>query len=103
MQGFWHSHIGWLFEVNWSKQERKKYIPDLVGDPLLDSIDRNYTWWVVGTLAAPAVIGGFAGLLGFGSAGIWGAAPYTMMAFTKGAILGFLCGAAWLEFACLTT
>jgi len=83
LQGFWHSHTGWLFKANWSKQERKKYVPDLVGDPLLDSIDRNYVWWV---------IGGFAGLMGYGSAGIWGAAPYTLMAFAKGFALGLLWG-----------
>ena len=92
LQGFWHSHTGWLFNANWSKQERKKYVPDLVGDPLLESIDRNYVWWVVGTLFAPAVIGGFAGLFGFGSTIMWGATPFTAMAFFKGAVLGFLWG-----------
>ena len=92
MHGFWHSHTGWLFKANWSKQERKKYIPDLAGDPLLESIDRNYIWWIVATLVIPGIIGGFAGLMGFGAAGMWGAAPYTMMAFAKGAVLGFLWG-----------
>ena len=90
--GFWHSHTGWLFNANWSKQERKKYVPDLLGDPLLESIDRNYVWWVVATLVAPAIIGGFAGLMGFGSTLVWGATPYTAMAFVKGAILGFVWG-----------
>ena len=82
LKGFWHSHTGWLFNANWSKQERKKYVPDLMDDPFLDSIDRHYNWWVVATLVLPAIIGGFAGLF---EAVTWGA-------FGKGAILGFIWG-----------
>jgi stearoyl-CoA desaturase (delta-9 desaturase) len=38
LKGFWHSHTGWLFNSNWSKSEREKYVPDLVNDP-------NGDWW----------------------------------------------------------
>ena len=54
LKGFWHSHSGWLFNANWSKSEREQYVPDLMNDPLLRSIDKNYSWWVVATLIEAA-------------------------------------------------
>ena len=82
LKGFWHSHTGWMFQDNWSKKERQKYVPDLITDELLLAIDRKYYWWVVATLAIPAVIGGLAAL------------PYdlTVLGILKGAGLGFLWG-----------
>ena len=74
VKGFWHSHIGWMFKDNWSRGERKKFVPDLMNDPMLVSIDRNYHWWVWATFLIPLVIGGLAtwswqgAILGF----IWG-------------------------------
>ncbi len=58
VKGFFHSHIGWLFISNWSKSERAKYIPDLIQEEYLMSIDRNYVWWVVASLAIPMVFAG---------------------------------------------
>lgn len=58
VKGFFHSHVGWLFQSNWSKSERAKYIPDLVEEDYLMWVDRNYVWWVVASLAIPMVIGG---------------------------------------------
>jgi stearoyl-CoA desaturase (delta-9 desaturase) len=83
LKGFWHSHTGWLFNSNWSKSEREKYVPDLVNDPLLASIDRNYVWWVVATLAIPTVIGGVVALF---------APVVTLGSVALGAGLGFLWG-----------
>lgn len=58
IKGFFHSHIGWLFISNWSKEERSKYIPDLIQEDYLMSIDRNYLWWVIASLAIPMVFAG---------------------------------------------
>ena len=85
LKGFWHSHTGWLFNANWSKQERQKYVPDLMEDELLLSIDRNYNAWVIVTLVIPAVIGGIAGLL-------FPAELSMGWAIGKGALLGFIWG-----------
>ncbi len=82
IKGFWHSHAGWLFNANWSKAEREKYVPDLLKDPVLVSIDKHYKAWVVATLVIPALIGGFAALLG----------TVSFAAFGKGALLGFIWG-----------
>jgi stearoyl-CoA desaturase (delta-9 desaturase) len=60
VKGFWHSHLGWLFNSNWTRQERLKYVPDLMNEKMLVNIDRKYYWWVVATLAIPAAIGGLA-------------------------------------------
>lgn len=74
VKGFWHSHLGWMFRDNWSRRERNKFIPDLINDPLLVSIDRNYLWWVCATFLIPLVIGGLVtwswqgAILGF----VWG-------------------------------
>ena len=83
MKGFWHAHTGWMFNANWSRSEQERYVPDLIGDPLLESIHKHYTWWGVATLAIPLVLGGLFGLMFEG---------FTLFAFGKGALLGFLWG-----------
>ena len=83
LKGFWHSHAGWLFNANWSKSEREKYVPDLANDPLLVAIDKKYYWWVVATLLIPTGIGAFAALF---------AAEVTLGSIGVGAGLGFLWG-----------
>lgn len=74
IKGFWHSHAGWMFKNNWDRNERTKYVPDLMHDPLLVSIDKNYGWWVFASFIIPLFIGGLVtwsiqgAILGF----IWG-------------------------------
>ncbi len=58
MVGFFHSHIGWLFQSNWSKSERARYIPDLVEEDYLMWVDRHYVWWVVASFMIPTVLAG---------------------------------------------
>ena len=82
IKGFWNSHIGWMFVKNWDRSERTRYIPDLVNDPLLVAIDKNYKWWAVATFVLPLIIGGLA--------------TWTI----QGAILGFIWGG--LARVCLT-
>ena len=74
LKGAWHSHVGWMFNANWSRKERLKYVPDLMNDPLLLSIDRNYYLWVTATLVIPTIIGGLASmtLMGAWLGLLWG-------------------------------
>ena len=74
VKGFVHSHIGWLFTPLASYEEQQRYIPDLLKEPMLVWVDRIYHFWVLASLAAPALIGG---LITFS----W-----------KGALLGFIWG-----------
>jgi stearoyl-CoA desaturase (delta-9 desaturase) len=82
IKGFYHSHTGWMFQNNWSRKERKKYVPDLMDEPLLKAIDDKYYWWVTATLVIPLVLGGLAALF----------YEPTLMGVLKGAGLGFLWG-----------
>jgi sn-2 palmitoyl-lipid 9-desaturase len=66
LEGKWWSHMAWLF-VNHSKQQRdviyRRYVPDLVDQPLLQFFERTYgLWlWVVGL--ALLAIGGIPAVL----------------------------------------
>lgn len=83
LKGFWHSHTGWLFKADWSKSEREKYVPDLINDPLLVTIDRKYYWWVTASLVIPTIIGGIAAAF---------APVVTYGTIAQGAALGLLWG-----------
>ena len=87
LKGFWHSHTGWLFNANWSKSERKKYVPDLMHDEFLLRIDRHYYMWVVATLVIPMIIGAIYGVF-FPLAGT----SSVLWAAGQGALLGFVWG-----------
>jgi len=54
-KGFWHSHIGWLFDAQTSQQ---KFAPDLVKDPVISGISRTFGLWVALSMLIPPVIGG---------------------------------------------
>ncbi len=74
LRGFWHAHTGWMIGMPWTEGENKKYAPDLMKDPVLAYIDRNYVWFVVASLVLPGV---FAGLVTMSLTGaflglIWG-------------------------------
>jgi len=74
IKGFSHAHMGWLFAPDWMGTELKRYVPDLLKERMLVSVDRLYYLWVPLSLAIPAAIGGLVtwswtgALLGF----IWG-------------------------------
>ena len=57
-KGFMHAHFGWLITGHWSRQETIKYAPDLLQDPVLGWLHRNYVWVVTASLLIPAVIAG---------------------------------------------
>ncbi|MEK6250071.1 MAG: acyl-CoA desaturase, partial [Planctomycetales bacterium] len=58
VKGFFFGHCGWLLTTHWSKPELKRYVPDLLTDNFLVSVDRFYYLWVLLSLALPAAIGG---------------------------------------------
>jgi stearoyl-CoA desaturase (delta-9 desaturase) len=53
-RGFWHAHVGWLFEPN--PKNLDQFVPDLVAESSLVRIDRSYYWWVMFGLFLPAFV-----------------------------------------------
>ncbi|WP_236789359.1 fatty acid desaturase [Amycolatopsis sp. GM8] len=56
VKGFWHAHMGWLFERDQSNAER--FAPDLLKDPAIKKVDQYFWLWTVITLVAPGILGG---------------------------------------------
>jgi len=56
LKGLWHAHMGWLFDEEQTPQ--RKYAPDLMSDPDIVRISRQFPVWVAVSLVAPAVAGG---------------------------------------------
>jgi stearoyl-CoA desaturase (delta-9 desaturase) len=55
-KGFWFAHLGWLFDTEQTNQD--KYAPDLLADPDIVRVDRQFLSWVAFSMLAPAVLGG---------------------------------------------
>jgi stearoyl-CoA desaturase (delta-9 desaturase) len=55
VRGFWHSHIGWLFESQTSQQ---KYASDLCDDRVISGISRSFPLWVALSMLIPPLVGG---------------------------------------------
>ncbi|MGH3371866.1 MAG: acyl-CoA desaturase, partial [Nocardioidaceae bacterium] len=55
-KGFWYAHMMWLFNPEQTPQ--RKYAPDLMKDPDLVRISRQFPLWVAVSLALPLVLGG---------------------------------------------
>ncbi|NEO46805.1 MAG: acyl-CoA desaturase [Moorea sp. SIO4A3] len=74
IQGFWHSHIAWIVNVDW--QPPYKYAPDLIKDKLIRRIDNLYVFWVLLSLLIPGFLGGVltGSVSGFLGGLIWGGA-----------------------------
>jgi stearoyl-CoA desaturase (delta-9 desaturase) len=54
-KGFFHSHMGWLFDTEQTPQ--RKYAPDLLKDPDIVRVSRQFPGWVLISLLLPAVLG----------------------------------------------
>src|SRR5688500_10787712 len=54
-KGFWHAHMGWMFQRERTNTHR--FAPDLVADNDIQRIDRLFPALIVVTLLAPAVLG----------------------------------------------
>nr|WP_263254074.1 acyl-CoA desaturase [Saccharopolyspora rosea] len=55
-RGFWHAHMGWLFERDLTNA--KRFAPDLRGDRGIRVVDRLFPVWTATTLLMPALLGG---------------------------------------------
>jgi stearoyl-CoA desaturase (delta-9 desaturase) len=56
LRGLWYAHVGWLWEDN-GISDKKKYAPDLLEDPGMRFISRNFLVWVGLGLAVPFGLG----------------------------------------------
>jgi stearoyl-CoA desaturase (Delta-9 desaturase) len=74
-RGLVHAHLGWLF-IHTQRAARKRYAPDLVGDPVISFIDRTFVLWALLGLAAPFGLGvAIGGTITTGLTGLlWGGA-----------------------------
>ena len=56
VKGFWHSHMGWLF--NRDKTNAERFAPDLLKDPDIRRVNGAFWLCTTATLLLPALIGG---------------------------------------------
>jgi stearoyl-CoA desaturase (delta-9 desaturase) len=56
VRGFWHAHMGWIFDRKLTNQER--FAPDLLADNDIRRVHRQFGLWTAVTMFAPAVLGG---------------------------------------------
>lgn len=61
VDGFIHSHIGWLFHDE--SAEPQIYCRNLVDDPMVVFVSRTFLFWSILTLVIPFALGGWTGLL----------------------------------------
>ena len=55
-KGFWHSHMGWLFDRDQTNE--KRFTPDLLADRDVMRVNRAFVLLSVATLLVPALLGG---------------------------------------------
>jgi stearoyl-CoA desaturase (Delta-9 desaturase) len=56
LRGLWHAHVGWMFRGETTLQEA--WAPDLLDEPAIRAISRNFGWFVLASFALPALLGG---------------------------------------------
>jgi stearoyl-CoA desaturase (delta-9 desaturase) len=54
-KGLWHAHIGWLFDIEQTNQER--FAPDLLADPGIVKVDKAFMRLTAVTLLLPPLVG----------------------------------------------
>ncbi len=67
LRGLLHAHVGWLFTGHWTDPRLKRYIPDLLRDPMLVAVDQRYYLLVLASLLIPTLIGGLATMSWWGA------------------------------------
>ena len=55
-KGFWHAHMGWIFDRDMSNQQR--FAPDLLADKDIVRANKYFWVWTMASVLGPAVIGG---------------------------------------------
>lgn len=58
LRGLVYAHFGWLFTGYWNDANRDRYIPDLIEDRAMVTVDKLYYLWVLMSMAIPAIIAG---------------------------------------------
>jgi stearoyl-CoA desaturase (delta-9 desaturase) len=56
LRGLFHAHVGWLF-IHTQRGARERYAPDLLADPVIERINRQFLLWAVVGLAVPFGLG----------------------------------------------
>ena len=56
VRGFWHAHLGWIFDRG--KTNADRFAPDLVADRDVQAIDRLFVLRTILTFELPALLGG---------------------------------------------
>jgi stearoyl-CoA desaturase (delta-9 desaturase) len=56
LSGLFHAHVGWLF-IHTQRGARERYAPDLLGDPVIEWINRTFLMWAAIGLAIPFGLG----------------------------------------------
>jgi stearoyl-CoA desaturase (delta-9 desaturase) len=72
MKGLWWAHMGWLFDEEQTPQH--KYAPDLIKDPAIRRISRDFWMWTMVSLLLPPLVGGLVTMSWYGAftAFFWG-------------------------------
>jgi stearoyl-CoA desaturase (delta-9 desaturase) len=55
-KGFWHAHMGWVFDRELTNKQR--FAPDLLADKDIVRVNNLFAVWTTATLLLPALIGG---------------------------------------------
>jgi len=55
-RGFWHAHMGWIFERDVTNKQR--FAPDLIADKDIVRVNKNFVLFTILTFLLPAVLGG---------------------------------------------
>jgi stearoyl-CoA desaturase (delta-9 desaturase) len=55
-KGFWHAHMGWLFDRDLTNKER--FAPDLLADKDIVRVNDTFVLWTALSLGLPALLGG---------------------------------------------
>lgn len=56
LKGLWWAHMAWMFDEEQTPQQ--KYAPDLIKDPAIRRISRQFVLWTIVSLGLPPLIGG---------------------------------------------
>jgi stearoyl-CoA desaturase (delta-9 desaturase) len=59
VKGMFHAHVGWLFDVEQTDQQR--FAPDLLADRAVHRVSKLFPVWTLVSLLAPALAGGLWG------------------------------------------
>jgi len=62
LEGFWHSHFGWLFHRS-NFADVKEYAPHLLEDPVVQFVNKYTPLWMALSLLIPGLIGGWSGFI----------------------------------------